>query len=266
MSKEALAWAAEQPPTSPPTHKFVLLTLANHANRDDCLAYPKVSTLVKESGLHEDTVRAALASLVRDGVITDTGQRRGDTCQVRTYKFPDCCKAKANPKTRMVRGFDGHKARERPGGDPNGSGLPYIEGTKEPLNPQVVVAVAENPEGNSEGTSKGFTPKELSGACQGYALPALPDEAVLWNKVCGDVQRYRVLSEKDRRNLEVRRSDPFFREHYREALDKVSSLGCYRGELKSGWRATFSWLLEPDHFENVINAADDTRRMKENCL
>lgn len=53
----------------PSSHKFVLLSLANHADRYGQTAYPSISSICAETSLKNSTVRAILEKLERDGWI-----------------------------------------------------------------------------------------------------------------------------------------------------------------------------------------------------
>jgi hypothetical protein len=85
-----------------------------------------------------------------------------------------------------------------------------------------------------------------------------------WNalaeKGC-DIRTVRVVSEKRRKHLRRRWSDSFWREHWRQALDRFGS-PFLRG--KRGWRPTFEWFIRPDSVLRVVegyydgdNRADD---------
>jgi hypothetical protein len=84
LSISALNWAFAQK-IKPATRKFVLVTLANFAN-EDSLAFPCIQTLEDFTCLDRKTIVSCLTSLMRDGLIEDTGDRKGITKQVRVFK------------------------------------------------------------------------------------------------------------------------------------------------------------------------------------
>lgn len=86
MSFEATAWASKQVAGSAST-KIVLLCLANYAS-DRHLAYPSVQTIAGFTEQDMKTVRRALDSLERNGLIIDSGKRVGETKQVKVYRLP----------------------------------------------------------------------------------------------------------------------------------------------------------------------------------
>lgn len=64
-----MAWALQQQETSDPTARHVLLCLANYAGADGLAAFPSTSTLARDSGLSERTIRAKLDQLETLGLI-----------------------------------------------------------------------------------------------------------------------------------------------------------------------------------------------------
>jgi hypothetical protein len=75
MSIEAMAWAWDAPVKG--TKKLVLLALADWANADR-EAWPKVETIARRVGVHESTVREAIADLEALGLIERSPQYRDD--------------------------------------------------------------------------------------------------------------------------------------------------------------------------------------------
>jgi DNA-binding MarR family transcriptional regulator len=86
MSIKALNWAAKQSRELNSTSKFVLTTLADYANEENC-AYPSQETLSSRTLLDPKTVTIALERLVRHGFIQDTGERKGRTGRVKVYQL-----------------------------------------------------------------------------------------------------------------------------------------------------------------------------------
>ena len=86
MSFDALAWAAKQRTGSSGT-KLVLMGLAECAGRKDAHAFPCIAELVEFSSLNRKSVIANLDALERGNFITDTGERVGQTKQVKVYRL-----------------------------------------------------------------------------------------------------------------------------------------------------------------------------------
>ena len=65
MSIQAVAWAIEQQQVKDPNSRLVLICLANYSGTSGRDAFPAVSTLCRDSGLSESTVRRHLGELAR---------------------------------------------------------------------------------------------------------------------------------------------------------------------------------------------------------
>jgi hypothetical protein len=83
MSITALNWAGRTV-TGSASRKAVLFCLANYANESD-EAYPSVETIARITELNAKTVRIALNELESNGLISDTGRRRGQTQNIRVW-------------------------------------------------------------------------------------------------------------------------------------------------------------------------------------
>ncbi|OTG93681.1 helix-turn-helix domain-containing protein [Acinetobacter sp. ANC 3832] len=92
MSLDASIWAwkvrQKQKPKGSikPLKKLVLLSLADRASEDHC-AYPSVARLVEDTEMDRKTVLKIIDELIEDGLIVDTGERKGRTKQVKVYQL-----------------------------------------------------------------------------------------------------------------------------------------------------------------------------------
>lgn len=100
MSLEASihAWKTTPPRTSQPTRKsarsipsrssqkFVLVAMASRAG-ENALCWPSIARLASDTLLDRKTVQAVLEQLIKNGLIEDTGERRGATKQVRVFRI-----------------------------------------------------------------------------------------------------------------------------------------------------------------------------------
>ncbi|MBF7683883.1 helix-turn-helix domain-containing protein [Acinetobacter sp. B5B] len=66
--------------------KLVLLSLADRAGEDHT-CWPSINRLVEDTELDRKTVVKILAELQEDGLIKDTGERKGHTKQVKVYQL-----------------------------------------------------------------------------------------------------------------------------------------------------------------------------------
>ncbi|AMW78905.1 DNA-binding protein [Acinetobacter sp. TGL-Y2] len=92
MSLDASVWAwkiempAKKGGALKPLKKLVLLSLADRAGEDHC-AYPSMSRLVEDTEMDRKTVLKIIDELIEDGLIADTGERKGRTKQVKVYQL-----------------------------------------------------------------------------------------------------------------------------------------------------------------------------------
>ena len=87
MSREATDWAAKQRPAHA-LDKLVLWALADAHSREKRCAYPSVAAVVEFTGWQRRAVLSSLARLAAAGLIVDTGDRIGQTRQIKVWRFP----------------------------------------------------------------------------------------------------------------------------------------------------------------------------------
>ena len=92
MSLDATIWAwkvrqkQKRGGSLKPLKKLVLLSLADRASEDHC-AYPSMARLVEDTEMDRKTVLKIIDELIEDGLIIDTGERKGRTKQVKVYQL-----------------------------------------------------------------------------------------------------------------------------------------------------------------------------------
>lgn len=86
MSVEALSWALRQP-VHHSSAKFVLVVLADCADKLYGTAWPSMSHLCEATSQDRKTVIANIARLKEAGYIEDTSERKGTTKQVVVYRL-----------------------------------------------------------------------------------------------------------------------------------------------------------------------------------
>lgn len=74
MSLDAILWALKDAPVIDAKERLVLVTLAETADDDGCLAYPSVGTIARRTMMHERTVQHRLKALRERGLITEGDQ------------------------------------------------------------------------------------------------------------------------------------------------------------------------------------------------
>lgn len=85
MSSEATAWAFRQNiPAS--AVKFTLVALCECANFDTGMIYPSIARITEMTGQNRKTIIANVAKLEAMGLLVDTGERTGQTKQIKVYR------------------------------------------------------------------------------------------------------------------------------------------------------------------------------------
>lgn len=84
MSRAATDWAWSLDLKAP--QKILILSLADRADEYHC-CYPSIQRLVKDTGLDKKTISKWINLMIEDGLISDTGERKGSTKRVRVLRL-----------------------------------------------------------------------------------------------------------------------------------------------------------------------------------
>ncbi|SST04577.1 Pyocin large subunit [Acinetobacter baumannii] len=84
MSRAATDWAWSLDLKAP--QKILILSLADRADEYHC-CYPSIQRLVKDTGLDKKTIGKWINIMIEDGLISDTGERKGPTKRVRVLRL-----------------------------------------------------------------------------------------------------------------------------------------------------------------------------------
>ncbi|HGN1374559.1 TPA: helix-turn-helix domain-containing protein [Proteus mirabilis] len=102
MSRIATDWAWSLDLKAP--QKILILSLADRADEYHC-CYPSIQRLVKDTGLDKKTIGKWINLMIEDGLISDTGERKGPTKRVRVLRLniePECTQKRDDPKSGNV--------------------------------------------------------------------------------------------------------------------------------------------------------------------
>jgi uncharacterized protein YdaU (DUF1376 family) len=111
---------------------------------------------------------------------------------------------------------------------------------------------------NRESTLQSPSPISLiqgGGKAAASSLKEVFDE---WNNLKVFPQTL-VLSDKRRRSLEARLKNPFFREHWKAAMQKATTSDFCKGKNDRLWKATFDWFITPDAVAKIMEGKYDNR-------
>lgn len=78
-----------------------------------------------------------------------------------------------------------------------------------------------------------------------------------WNKKTS--QRCRA-TDKRKASLSARCKDPWWRDHWRQAIDAAASSAFHMGENDRGWIADFEWFLKPDSATKLIEQKQQSQK------
>lgn len=114
---------------------------------------------------------------------------------------------------------------------------------------------------NNFGKAKAFLPRgkgELSPA------PSAPDYSELVeffnSATSGSFGTVRLPLSAARRGMIAARIRERGEDTFREAIQKAAASDFLRGQNRSGWRATFDWIIRPTNFEKIITGNYDNKR------
>lgn len=77
-----------------------------------------------------------------------------------------------------------------------------------------------------------------------------------WNMIDG-VTVCRAVTPARRKRIADRMRDVFWKEHWREAIDKIRNLKCLQGANDQNWRADIDWFIRPDTVAKVLEGKYD---------
>jgi hypothetical protein len=77
-----------------------------------------------------------------------------------------------------------------------------------------------------------------------------------WNMIDG-VTVCRAVTPARRKKIAERMRDAFWKQNWREAIDKIRNLKCLQGANDQNWRADIDWFLRPDTVAKVLEGKYD---------
>ncbi|EAX4620425.1 hypothetical protein S886_14620 [Salmonella enterica subsp. arizonae] len=144
MSRAATDWAWNLELSTAP--KLLMLSLADRADEMHC-CYPSIQRLVKDTGMDRKTIGKWINQMMEDGLISDTGERKGRTKQIRVLQLKigiEQAQKRNSPKNgtctknghETIPNLDAKRSQKR-------DTESVIEPVNEPLNTQVAKAACD---------------------------------------------------------------------------------------------------------------------------
>lgn len=124
-------------------------------------------------------------------------------------------------------------------------------------------AASSQTDGRTDETDETRRTDEIVNSAEAEPTPAASETshlANLWNQFCGDLPKVRGLSKERRRKSEIRWRENPSTEYWGEIVVRMSKSRFCRGENKTGWKATFDFLLQPDTHLKVLEGKYDDRK------
>ena len=226
MSSEGLAWAFKQD-VKPSGAKFTLVALCECANYKTGRIMPSIAYLAEITGQDRKSIIAHIAQLEQQGFIADTGERVGQTKQIKVYEAHLGTVPKAEPfQKRNSSENDVEQSQKR---DTEPSWEPSPLDSANALSAPILKLV-EPP-----------------------AIELKPEHVVeAWNDMAGrtGLPRVRKLDGDRMRKLRARIRENTI-EDFTEAIGAIERSPFLRGE--KDWRgAGFDFLLSPSKFNKLL--------------
>jgi hypothetical protein len=233
VSWQALAWASKCR-TNSAAEKLMLLAYAECHNEESGWAYPSIAWLCEFSSLNRKTVITAVARLEQAGLLTDSGERKGRTKQLKVYTVnvgKEYLKRNSS-ETGTVPKTDAKQSQKRD-----------TEPLTEPSSPTIATQSTESVREEVDQLSPVHVVEAWNATAQELGLPSIRGP----------------LSPERRRKLKARiRDHPL--DDWRDAFAAIGRSAFLRGET-GNWRgATFDFLLSPTNFQKVIEGNYDPAR------
>lgn len=237
--------------------RSVYNVFSNCVHAENWLAWPSIGYIEERTELDRKTILAAIKWMVEHGYLTDTGDRKGATGQVKVYRFEA---TPNNPVSGTVKEQYQKRNSTKNGTVPetpsNSTVFDLKESQKrdtEPLEPFMNT--------QAPAASAAREPEEIVSGEKADDVTTAFDE---WNLVAEScsLKRAKDLTEHRRKAIAAVLKHAGL-DGWSTALRQVRCSAFLRGGGKKHWRITLDWLLEPQNFTKVSegqfsDAADDT--------
>jgi hypothetical protein len=78
----------------------------------------------------------------------------------------------------------------------------------------------------------------------------------LWNSR-NELAKVRSVTQNRKRAIKARMNDPFFRQNWKEAFQRMLESPFLTGTNDKGWRADFDWFIKPDSVPRIMEGKYD---------
>lgn len=226
MSFPALAWASKFRAESAAV-KLVLLGYADRHNEETGCAYPSIAWLAEFGSLNRKTVIAAVEKLETAGILSDTGERKGDTKQIKVYRLH----IETVPKT---------------------------EPSQKRNSTEKVAKQSQKRDTDTVRTPSSSTSEDKSSSVE---IPSAIKPIHLLEAYNAMAGRTGLPVAKKLEGERLRKARVLVRtatvDDLTEAIDAIERNPWMHGANDKGWRADFDFLLQPKSFNRLIEGSYD---------
>lgn len=257
-----MKWAIRQ--RLDPVPRLILVALADRANTNG-LAWPSVAWLAEFCGFHRTTIMRDLNRLQRARLIENTGDRKGDTRQVKVWRLrmnEDSLPLQM-PEPEAGKGRIGNDTLERGKCRSIGDTLEAMKGS---LNGATLPAMGKGRVGATGSRGRPVAPnagKGRVGATRNLIEPVKTPSSFKnapekifdgWNAMAqvSGLSVARTLT-PDRRELLKERIAEHGAETILEAIGTVPASPFLRGDNARGWKADFDYFVSSRGMNKVVD-------------
>lgn len=221
MSSEALAWAMKQF-VRPSGVKFTLVALCECANYKTGRITPSIAHLVEITGQNRKTIIAHIAQLEAQGYIADTGERTGQTKQIKVY----------SAAIGTVPNSEQFQKRNSSNSDREQSQNRDTEPSLEPSTPDIPNGISPPPSAGDKLKPEHFVEK--------------------WNALALRLGKPVVRNLTPERRVKLKaRIAGYSLDDFREVLGNVERSPFLRGD-KDWQGCTFDWITKKANFQKIL--------------
>jgi biotin operon repressor len=274
MSLQAMDWALRKVRGLSPTQKLILICLGNHAGPDgNC--WPSQSVISEYTELSRETINRNLSELEKKGIIrsvhrqddagrdlsktyflnmdspgvtadhTGMSNPQGGETEDHTYKNQEPSEHKQENAAKMLGVMQNHTGvtESHRGCDAEShTGVTEDHTSKEKQSRKESV----------KRTNRRNTPVEIAKSAIDDP-PAALDLPTLWRTHCPSLPQIREMTQKRKEKIRFRLAEHSAISWWVAVMTMIEKSRFCRGNNRSGWRATFDWLIEnPDNAIKVL--------------
>lgn len=215
--------------------RTVLAAIACHSNKNGS-AFPSIATIADLAGVSRRGAQKAINRLEQLGEITiQRGKGRGNASIYSLKIKGEHSNTKGEPPFALSETIKGEHSDIK--------GEHSDNKRRTPVRPKRQEETIEEPLLEVEELQKQFTPETI---------------LAHWNQIEGTTKARAITPDRER-SAKARIREPFFRDHWKEAIEKVNNSNFCKGHGPRGWKADLDWFLRPGTVAKILEGKYDNR-------